>query len=86
MGWTVGYVILALLIAPYLRTFGKSTVPEFIGDRYDSQLARAIAVVCLIVISFTYVAGQMRGVGIVFARFLNVDVTIGLRTGMVVFV
>ena len=84
MGWTGGYVILALLIAPYLRKFGKYTVPEFIGDRYDSQLARTVAVVCLIVISFTYVAGQMRGVGIVFARFLNVDVTVGLLTGMAV--
>ena len=87
MGWTGGYVILALLLAPYLRKFGKYTVPEFIGDRYDSQIARTVAVICLIVISFTYVAGQMRGVGIVFARFLNVDVTIGLLTGMgVVFV
>lgn len=84
MGWTGGYVILALLLAPYLRKFGKYTVPEFIGDRYDSQIARTVAVVCLIVISFTYVAGQMRGVGIVFARFLNVDVTVGLLTGMAV--
>lgn len=84
MGWTGGYVILALLLAPYLRKFGKYTVPEFIGDRYDSQLARTVAVICLIVISFTYVAGQMRGVGIVFARFLNVDVTVGLLTGMAV--
>ena len=87
MGWTGGYVILALLLAPYLRKFGKYTVPEFIGDRYDSQVARTVAVICLIVISFTYVAGQMRGVGIVFARFLNIDVTYGLLTGMgVVFV
>ncbi len=84
MGWTGGYVILALLLAPYLRKFGKYTVPEFIGDRYDSQVARTVAVICLIVISFTYVAGQMRGVGIVFARFLNVDVTIGLLTGMAI--
>ena len=84
MGWTGGYVILALLLAPYLRKFGKYTVPEFIGDRYDSQIARTVAVICLIVISFTYVAGQMRGVGIVFARFLNVDVTVGLLTGMAV--
>ena len=84
MGWTGGYVILALLLAPYLRKFGKFTVPEFIGDRYDSQVARTVAVFCLIVISFTYVAGQMRGVGIVFARFLNVDVTIGLLTGMAI--
>ena len=87
MGWTGGYVILALLIAPYLRKFGKYTVPEFIGDRYESQVARTVAVICLIVISFTYVAGQMRGVGIVFARFLNVDVSVGLLIGMgVVFV
>ena len=84
MGWTGGYVILALLLAPYLRKFGKYTVPEFIGDRYDSQVARTVAVVCLIVISFTYVAGQMRGVGIVFARFLNLDVTDGLLIGMAV--
>ncbi|MYD43653.1 MAG: cation acetate symporter [Gammaproteobacteria bacterium] len=84
MGWTGGYVILALLLAPYLRKFGKFTVPEFIGDRYDSQVARTVAVICLIVISFTYVAGQMRGVGIVFARFLNVDLTIGLLTGMTI--
>ncbi len=84
MGWTGGYVILALLLAPYLRKFGKYTVPEFIGDRYDSQVARTVAVICLIVISFTYVAGQMRGVGIVFARFLNVDVTVGLITGMAI--
>ena len=66
MGWTGGYVLLALLLAPYLRKFGKFTVPEFIGDRYYSQAARVVAVICLIVISFTYVAGQMRGVGIVF--------------------
>ena len=82
MGWTGGYVLLALLLAPYLRKFGKFTVPEFIGDRFDSQTARVVAVACLIVISFTYVAGQMRGVGIVFSRFLNVDITVGLFVGM----
>ena len=82
MGWTGGYVLLALLIAPYLRRFGKFTVPEFIGERYYSQTARVVAVICLIVISFTYVAGQMRGVGIVFSRFLGVDVSTGLFVGM----
>ena len=82
MGWTGGYVLLALLIAPYLRRFGKYTVPEFIGERYYSQTARVVAVICLIVISFTYVAGQMRGVGIVFSRFLGVDVSTGLFVGM----
>ncbi len=82
MGWTGGYVLLALLLAPYLRKFGKFTVPEFIGDRYVSQTARVVAVVCLIVISFTYIAGQMRGVGIVFSRFLNVDISTGLFVGM----
>ena len=82
MGWTGGYVLLALLIAPYLRRFGKFTVPEFIGERYYSQTARVVAVICLIVISFTYVAGQMRGVGIVFSRFLGVDVSTGLLVGM----
>ncbi len=82
MGWTGGYVLLALLLAPYLRKFGKFTVPEFIGDRYDSQAARVVAVVCLILISFTYVAGQMRGVGIVFSRFLAVDISVGLLIGM----
>ena len=70
MGWTGGYVLLALLLAPYLRKFGKFTVPEFIGDRYYSKTAKVVAVICLIIISFTYVAGQMRGVGIVFSRFL----------------
>lgn len=84
MGWTGGYVILALLLAPYLRKFGRYTVPEFVGDRYGSQVARTVAVICLVVISFTYVIGQMRGVGIVFSRFLNVDLTVGLITGMVV--
>ena len=82
MGWTGGYVLLALLLAPYLRRFGKFTVPEFIGERYYSRAARVVAVVCLIVISFTYVAGQMRGVGIVFSRFLNVEIGLGLLIGM----
>ena len=84
MGWTGGYVLLALLLAPYLRKFGKFTVPDFIGDRYESQAARVVAVVCLIVISFTYVAGQMRGVGIVFSRFLSVDISVGLGVGMAI--
>jgi len=84
MGWTGGYVLLALLLAPYLRKFGKFTVPEFIGDRYESQTARVVAVVCLIIISFTYVAGQMRGVGIVFSRFLEVDLATGLVCGMAI--
>ena len=82
MGWTGGYVLLALLLAPYLRKFGKYTVPEFIGERYYSDAARVVAVVCLIVISFTYVAGQMRGVGIVFSRFLNLEIEWGLLVGM----
>jgi len=82
MGWTGGYVLLALLLAPYLRKFGKYTVPDFIGDRYYSQTARFVAVVCAIFISFTYVAGQMRGVGIVFSRFLDVDITMGVLIGM----
>lgn len=82
MGWTGGYVLLALLLAPYLRKYGKFTVPEFIGDRYYSNAARTVAVICLIFISFTYVAGQMRGVGIVFSRFLEVPVGVGLLIGM----
>ena len=82
MGWTGGYVLLALLIAPYLRDFGKFTVPDFIGDRYYSQLARMVAVVCAIFVSFTYVAGQMRGVGVVFSRFLEVDINLGVLIGM----
>ena len=82
MGWTGGYVLLALLLAPYLRRFGKFTVPEFIGERYYSDAARVVAVICLVVISFTYVGGQMRGVGIVFARFLNLDIGWGLLVGM----
>ncbi|MDH3439420.1 MAG: cation acetate symporter [Gammaproteobacteria bacterium] len=82
MGWTGGYVLLALFLAPYLRKFGKFTVPEFIAERYYSKTARIVAVICLIFVSFTYVAGQMRGVGIVFSRFLEVEVTVGLVIGM----
>jgi cation/acetate symporter len=82
MGWTGGYVMLALLLAPYLRKFGQFTVPDFIGERYYSKTARVIAVLCLIVVSFTYVAGQMRGVGIVFSRFLEVDINTGVFIGM----
>jgi cation/acetate symporter len=82
MGWTGGYVLLALLLAPYLRKFGKYTVPDFVGDRYYSQVARIVAVVCAIFVSFTYVAGQMRGVGIVFSRFLEVDIQYGVLIGM----
>jgi cation/acetate symporter len=82
MGWTGGYVLLAMLLAPYLRKFGKFTVPEFIGERYYSKTARIVAVICLIFISFTYIAGQMRGVGIVFSRFLEVDINTGLIIGM----
>ncbi len=82
MGWTGGYVLLALLLAPYLRKFGKYTVPDFVGDRYYSRTARIVAVICAIFVSFTYVAGQMRGVGIVFSRFLNVDISFGVLIGM----
>lgn len=82
MGWTGGYVLLALLLAPYLRKFGKYTVPDFVGDRYYSQLARVVAVFCAIFVSFTYVAGQMRGVGIVFSRFLDVGINEGVLIGM----
>jgi cation/acetate symporter len=82
MGWTGGYVLLALLLAPYLRKYGAFTVPDFVGDRYYSQVARFVAVICALFVSFTYVAGQMRGVGIVFARFLEVDVGIGVLIGM----
>ena len=82
MGWTGGYVLLAMLLAPYLRKYGKFTVPEFIGDRYYSQSARIIALLCAIFVSFTYVAGQMRGVGVVFARFLNVPINTGVAIGM----
>ncbi|RRJ84323.1 sodium:solute symporter family protein [Aestuariirhabdus litorea] len=84
MGWTGGYVLLAMLLAPYLRKFGKFTVPDFVGDRYYSSAARLVAVICVIFISFTYVAGQMRGVGIVFSRFLEVDVNTGVVIGMAV--
>ena len=84
MGWTGGYVVLALLLAPYLRKFGEFTVPDFIGTRYYSNGARVVAVICLIVVSFTYVAGQMRGVGIVFSQFLDVDITLGVIIGMAV--
>jgi cation/acetate symporter len=84
MGWTGGYVLLAMLLAPYLRKFGKFTVPDFVGDRYYSNTARIIAVVCTIVISFTYVAGQMRGVGIVFSRYLHVDINTGVIIGMAI--
>lgn len=82
LGWTGGYVLLALCLAPYLRKFGKFTVPDFIGDRYYSQTARTVAVVCAIFVCFTYVAGQMRGVGVVFSRFLEVDITMGVLIGM----
>ena len=82
MGWTGGYVLLALLLAPYLRKFGKFTVPDFIGDRYYSNIARTVAVICALLVSFTYVAGQMRGVGLVFSRFLEVPVHIGVIIGM----
>lgn len=84
MGWTGGYVLLALLLAPYLRKFGQFTVPDFIGTRYYSKTARLVAVLCLIFVSFTYVAGQMRGVGIVFSRFLEVDIDQGVIFGMVI--
>ena len=84
MGWTGGFVLLALLIAPYLRKFGHYTVPDFIGDRYESNVARMVAVICAIFISFTYVAGQMRGVGVVFSRFLEVDINVGVVIGMAI--
>ncbi|MEC9072982.1 MAG: VC_2705 family sodium/solute symporter, partial [Myxococcota bacterium] len=83
MGWTGGYVLLALLLAPYLRKFGKFTVPDFVGDRYYSDAARLVAIFCAIFVSFTYVAGQMRGVGVVFSRFLEVDINVGVVIGMV---
>jgi len=83
IGWTGGYVLLALLLAPYLRKFGKYTVPDFVGDRYYSSVARLVAVLCAIFVSFTYVAGQMRGVGVVFSRFLEVDINTGVVIGMV---
>ena len=81
IGWTGGYVLLALLLAPYLRKFGKFTVPDFVGDRYYSDVARLVAVFCAIFVSFTYVAGQMRGVGVV--RFLEVEINTGVIIGMV---
>src|SRR5699024_3930778 len=81
MGWTGGYVLLAMLLAPYLRKFGKYTVPDFVGDRYN-ETARLVAVVCALVVSFVYVAGQMAGVGVVFQRFLGVDRTRGVVSGM----
>ena len=84
MGWTGGYVLLALLLAPYLRKFGRFTVPDFVGDRFDSNAARLVAVICALFVSFTYVAGQMRGVGIVFSRFLEVDIEAGVLIGMVI--
>ena len=84
MGWTGGYVLLALLLAPYLRKFGKYTVPDFVGDRYYSSTARVVAAIAAIVISLTYVAGQMRGVGIVFSRFLNVNINTGVIIGMII--
>ena len=84
MGWTGGYVLLAMLLAPYLRKYGKFTIPEFIGERYYSKTARIVAIICLLFISFTYIAGQMRGVGIVFSRFLEVDIITGLMIGMAV--
>ncbi|MGB8328892.1 MAG: sodium:solute symporter family protein, partial [Polyangiales bacterium] len=84
MGWTGGYVLLALLLAPYLRKFGKFTVPDFVGDRYYSNSARIVAVVCAVFVSFTYVAGQMRGVGVVFSRFLEVEINVGVAIGMAI--
>ncbi|MGF1669533.1 MAG: VC_2705 family sodium/solute symporter, partial [Balneolaceae bacterium] len=84
MGWTGGYVLLALLLAPYLRKFGKFTVPDFVGDRFYSSPARMVAVLCAVFISFTYVAGQMRGVGIVFSRFLDIGITEGVIVGMII--
>ena len=84
MGWTGGYVLLALLLAPYLRKFGKFTVPDFIGDRYYSNGARGVAVFCALIVSFTYIAGQMRGVGVVFSRYLEVDITTGVLIGMTI--
>jgi cation/acetate symporter len=84
MGWTGGYVLLALLLAPYLRKFGKFTVPDFIGDRYYSNIARSVAVFCALIVSFTYIAGQMRGVGVVFSRYLEVDINTGVFIGMLI--
>ena len=84
MGWTGGYVLLAMLLAPYLRKYGKFTVPMFVGERYYSNTARVVAVLCAIFVSFTYVAGQMRGVGIVFSRFLEVGINTGVLIGMAI--
>ena len=84
MGWTGGYVLLALLLAPYLRKFGRFTVPDFVGDRFESRVARLVAIFCALFVSFTYVAGQMRGVGVVFSRFLEVEVTTGVIIGMAI--
>jgi len=84
MGWTGGYVLLAFLLAPYLRKFGQFTVPDFVGERYYSRWARIVVVLCLLIVSFTYVAGQMRGVGIVFSRFLEVDINTGVFVGMTI--
>src|SRR3990167_483897 len=87
MGWTGGYVLLALLLAPFLREFGKFTVPDFVGDRYYSGAARIVAVICALFVSFPYIAGQMSGVGIAFSRFLGVDFNTGIFAGMgIVFV
>ena len=82
MGWTGGYVLLALLLAPYLRKFGKFTVPDFIGERYYSKNARLVALICALFVSFTYVVGQMKGVGVAFARFLNVPFDTGVLIGI----
>jgi cation/acetate symporter len=84
MGWTGGYVLLAMLLAPYLRKHGSFTVPEFIFDRYYSKTARVVAVICLIIASVTYVIGQMKGIGVAFSRFLEVEYATGLVTGMVI--
>ncbi len=84
MGWTGGYVLLTLLLAPYLRKFGKYTVPDFVGDRYYSQVARLVAAICALFVSLTYIAGQMRGVGIVFSRFLQIDINLGIMIGMAI--
>ncbi len=84
MGWTGGYVLLALLLAPYLRKFNKFTVPDFIGDRYYSDLARAVAILCAIFVSFTYIAGQMKGVGIAFSGFLGIDFKLGVAIGGII--
>ncbi|MEL6688583.1 MAG: cation acetate symporter, partial [Pseudomonadota bacterium] len=84
MGWTGGYVLLALLLAPFLREFGKFTVPDFVGDRYYSKAARIIAVICALFVSFTYIAGQMKGVGVAFSGFLGVDFNVGIIIGMAI--